>query len=149
MDASSFGIIATCLYSGINIDPDTDEEASVSCYGKSPQILRALLDECCIEYSKLVQGKTSLFEHQNSTWTRSVVSDIRPTSTVILHERVKRELLKDIGASSTKQLDNGIPTGVFLTEEVTCSMDPWDWKVKFEFDYRWTFYLGHLHPQTF
>jgi len=76
---------------------DTDEEASVSCYGKSPQILRALLDECCIEYSKLVQGKTSLFEHQNSTWTRSVVSDIRPISTVILHERVKRELLKDIG----------------------------------------------------
>jgi hypothetical protein len=30
------------------------EEVSVSCFSRSPQILRELLSECCIEYSKLV-----------------------------------------------------------------------------------------------
>jgi chaperone BCS1 len=73
------------------------EEVSISCFSRSPQILRELLSECCIEYSKLVQDKTSLYEHEDGTWERSIVSDIRPISTVILNESGKRELLKDIG----------------------------------------------------
>jgi chaperone BCS1 len=73
------------------------EEVSVSCFSRSPRILRELLTECCIEYSKLVQGKTSLYEHQDGTWARSIVSGVRRISTVILNEGGKRELLKDIG----------------------------------------------------
>jgi chaperone BCS1 len=33
------------------------EEVIVSCFSRSPRILRELLTECCIEYSKLIQGK--------------------------------------------------------------------------------------------
>jgi BCS1 N terminal len=52
------------------------EEVSISCYSRSPQILRELLTQCCIEYSELVRGKTSLYEHEDNDWTRSKVSDI-------------------------------------------------------------------------
>jgi chaperone BCS1 len=90
------------------------EEVSVSCFSRSPQILKELLSECCIEYSKLVQDKTSLYEHQDGTWERSIVTDVRPISTVILNESRKRELLKDIGdfLSQTAQKwysNRGIP----------------------------------------
>ncbi|KAF8540210.1 P-loop containing nucleoside triphosphate hydrolase protein [Trichophaea hybrida] len=51
------------------------EEVSISCFGRSPQILRELLSECC---------------------TESAVSKIRRISTVILDESKKRELLEDI-----------------------------------------------------
>ncbi|KAH6675906.1 BCS1 N terminal-domain-containing protein [Halenospora varia] len=73
------------------------EVVSVSCFSRSPQILKELLTECCAEYSKLVQGKTSLYEHRDGAWERSIASDIRSISTVILNEGTKRELLKDIG----------------------------------------------------
>ncbi len=44
------------------------EEVSISYFGKSPQILRELLDKCYTEYTKLVQGKTSLYKpYQDST----------------------------------------------------------------------------------
>jgi chaperone BCS1 len=33
------------------------EDISISCFGRSPQILRELLSECRTEYAKLVQGK--------------------------------------------------------------------------------------------
>ena len=72
------------------------EEVSISCVGRSPQILRELLSECRTEYAKLVQGRTCLYEHQDGKWIRSAVSKIRRTSTVILKEDRKRELLEDI-----------------------------------------------------
>ena len=74
----------------------SQEEVSVSCFSKSPQILRELLSKCCIKYSKLVQDKTSLYKHKDSTQERSIVLDIRPILTVILDKSRKRELLKDI-----------------------------------------------------
>jgi chaperone BCS1 len=44
------------------------EDVSISCFGKSPQILKELLDECCTEYAKLLQGKTCIYEpHQDSS----------------------------------------------------------------------------------
>jgi chaperone BCS1 len=72
------------------------EEVSISCFGGSPKVLRELLSECQSQYLKLVQGKTSIFEHRDRGWKRSIVRDIRPISTVILGEKVKGELLKDI-----------------------------------------------------
>jgi chaperone BCS1 len=73
------------------------EEVSISCFGNSPQILKKLLDECCTEYAKLVQGKTCVYEpHHEGTWIRSAVSKLRRISTVILDESRKRELLDDI-----------------------------------------------------
>ena len=77
-------------------DFSSREEVSISCFGRSPQILKELLSECRTEYTKLVQGKTCLYEHQDGKWIRSAVSKIRRTSTVILDEGRKRELLQDI-----------------------------------------------------
>jgi chaperone BCS1 len=78
-------------------DYSSREEVSISCFGRSPQILKQLVSECRAEYAKLVQGKTCLYEpHQDGTWRRSAVSKIRRTSTVILDESRKRELLEDI-----------------------------------------------------
>jgi chaperone BCS1 len=90
------------------------EEVSISCLGRSPQILKELLSECRTEYTKLVQGKTCLYKHQDGIWARSVVSDIRPISTVVLNENKKSELLKDIGdfldpTSQQWYSDRGIP----------------------------------------
>lgn len=77
-------------------DFSSREEVSISCFGRSPQILKELLSECRTEYTKLVQGKTCLYEHQDGKWIRSAVSKVRRTSTVILDEDRKRELLQDI-----------------------------------------------------
>jgi chaperone BCS1 len=78
-------------------DIGSREEVSISCFGRSLQILKELLNECCTKYAKLVQGKTCLYEpHQDSTWIRSLVLKIRHTLTVILDESKKRELLEDI-----------------------------------------------------
>jgi mitochondrial chaperone BCS1 len=73
------------------------EEVSISCFSRSLQIIKELLTEYCIEYSKLAQDKTSLYRHKDDTWTRSITTDIRPISTVILDESRKEDLLKDIG----------------------------------------------------
>jgi chaperone BCS1 len=43
------------------------EEVSISCFSRSPQIIKELLTECCIEYSKLAQDKTSLYGHKDDT----------------------------------------------------------------------------------
>jgi chaperone BCS1 len=74
----------------------SQEDVSISCFGRSPQILRELLDKCYTKYTKLIQGKTCLYEHQDGTWIRSAVSKIRRMSTVILNKSRKKELLKDI-----------------------------------------------------
>jgi chaperone BCS1 len=73
------------------------EEVSISCFGRSPQILRGLLSECNTEYTKLVQDKTCVYEHQDGTWARSEVADRRRIETVVLNKSRKRELLKHIG----------------------------------------------------
>jgi chaperone BCS1 len=77
-------------------DFNSREEVSISCFGRSPQILKELLSECRTEYAKLVQGKTCLYRHQDHAWVRSKVSDIRRTSTIILDKDRKTELLEDI-----------------------------------------------------
>jgi mitochondrial chaperone BCS1 len=73
-----------------------EEQISVSCMGRSPQILKELFSECRTEYLKLVQNKTSVFEHRSDDWKRTRARDIRKFETVILNEKVKKGLLKDI-----------------------------------------------------
>ncbi|KAF8855973.1 P-loop containing nucleoside triphosphate hydrolase protein, partial [Acephala macrosclerotiorum] len=90
------------------------EEVSISCFGRSPQILKELLSECCAEYAKLVRDKTSLYEHQDGAWIRSAVSNIRRISTIVLDESRKTELLEDIEhfldpTSQQWYSDRGIP----------------------------------------
>lgn len=72
------------------------EEISVSCVGRSPEILRELFSECRTEYLKLTRNKTSIFEHRDSAWKKTRAIDIRQLDTVILDEKKKTVLLKDI-----------------------------------------------------
>jgi chaperone BCS1 len=77
------------------------EEVSISCFGKSSQILKELLSKCHTEFAKLVQGKTCLYKHQDRKWIRFAVSKVRRTSTVIFNKSREQELLKDIESSLT------------------------------------------------
>jgi chaperone BCS1 len=77
-------------------DFSSREEVSISCFGKSPQILKELLSECRTEYANLVRGKTCIYEHQDGTWTRSAVVNRKRIETVVLNRSGKRKLLKDI-----------------------------------------------------
>jgi mitochondrial chaperone BCS1 len=72
------------------------EEVSISCFGRSPKVLKELLSECRSQYLKLVQNKTSVFEHRFNSWKRSKTRDIRQMSTVILDQKVKDDLREDI-----------------------------------------------------
>jgi chaperone BCS1 len=72
------------------------EDVSVSCIGGSPEILRQFFEECRVEYLKLIQKKTSVFEHREGEWKKTRARDIRPISTVIMDQTEKNSLLKDI-----------------------------------------------------
>jgi mitochondrial chaperone BCS1 len=66
-------------------DYSSREEVSISCFGRSPQILRELLSECNAEYVNLVRDKTCLYEHQDGRWTRSKISeDAKPEDTQLV-----------------------------------------------------------------
>ncbi|KAK0368952.1 mitochondrial chaperone bcs1 [Colletotrichum limetticola] len=69
---------------------------TVSCFGRSSQILRDLMDECRLEYLRLSENKTSIFEHHNNGWKRTMTRDIRPMETVVMNKEIKQMLLEDI-----------------------------------------------------
>ncbi|OJD10777.1 hypothetical protein AJ78_08307, partial [Emergomyces pasteurianus Ep9510] len=72
------------------------KEIFIFCIGGSSQILRALLSDCRAEYLKLIQRKTTVFEHHDGEWRKAKARDIRPISTVIMDEDEKMAVLKDI-----------------------------------------------------
>ncbi|OJD11466.1 hypothetical protein AJ78_07772 [Emergomyces pasteurianus Ep9510] len=72
------------------------KEIFISCIGGSSQILRDLLGECRADYLKLIQKKTTVFEHHDGEWRKTKARDIRPISTVIMDENEKMAVLKDI-----------------------------------------------------
>ncbi|EDN11259.1 predicted protein [Histoplasma mississippiense (nom. inval.)] len=75
---------------------ETKEDISISCICGSSQILRDLLSECRANYLKLIQKKTTVFEHHDGEWRKAKARDIRPISTVIMDEDEKTAVLKDI-----------------------------------------------------
>jgi chaperone BCS1 len=72
------------------------EEISISCFGRSPTVLKEFLDKCRCYYLGLVQNKTSVFEHQGDKWKSSKSRNKRHISTLILDEKVKEVLVNDI-----------------------------------------------------
>ncbi|KAI3528398.1 mitochondrial chaperone bcs1 [Colletotrichum abscissum] len=71
---------------------------TISCVGGSSQILRDLMGECRLEYLKISEDKTSIFEHHNNGWKRIMTREIRPIETVIMKEELKQTLIDDISA---------------------------------------------------
>ncbi|KAK2777402.1 mitochondrial chaperone bcs1 [Colletotrichum kahawae] len=87
---------------------------TVSCVGGSSQIVQNLMGECRLEYLKISENKTSIFEHHNNGWKRTMTREIRPIKTVIMKEELKQTLLDDIRAfldpnSHTWYADRGMP----------------------------------------
>lgn len=73
-----------------------EEEISVTCLGRSPNILKTLLQECRNEYLEKIGNKITIFGHRGSQWKRERVKEPRPLSTVILREREKAPLVKEM-----------------------------------------------------
>jgi chaperone BCS1 len=75
-----------------------DEEISISCVSRSPDMIKELLGSCRMDYLKLIQNKTTVFENNSSDWDKLATRAKRPLSTVILDEKVKEMISNDIKA---------------------------------------------------
>ncbi|CAK7238980.1 MAG: hypothetical protein STHCBS139747_000401 [Sporothrix thermara] len=88
-----------------SINADQRENLSVSCFGRSPAILKELLLETRRLYIRRDVHKTVIYRGSSSggryrfgepTWLRCMARSPRPLSTVILNDKVKNELVADI-----------------------------------------------------
>ncbi len=73
-----------------------EEQVSLTCFGRSSQVLRDLLGDCRDEYLNQIKNKTTIFEHRGERWKKTGAKEIRPLSTVILAEKEKQALIDDI-----------------------------------------------------
>lgn len=78
------------------------EEISISSFGRSPAVLKQLLDECRAEFMKNDENRTLIYRGTvkpgttEPVWTRCMSRLSRPFSTVVLDEAVKQSLLDDM-----------------------------------------------------
>ncbi|KAM7204914.1 putative mitochondrial chaperone BCS1-B [Naviculisporaceae sp. PSN 640] len=78
------------------------EEISISCFGRNPWVLKELLHEARQTYMKRDEAKTLIYRGASSrntsepTWQRCMARTSRPFSTVILNEKVKKDLIDDV-----------------------------------------------------
>ncbi|KAI1416573.1 BCS1 N terminal-domain-containing protein [Hypoxylon sp. FL1857] len=78
------------------------EEISISCFGRNPWILKELLIEARQMYMKKDAQKTLIYRgslkpgSMETTWQRCMARSNRPFSTVILNEKVKKDLVDDV-----------------------------------------------------
>ncbi|OAQ95789.1 hypothetical protein LLEC1_04768 [Akanthomyces lecanii] len=78
------------------------EELSISCFGRNPKIVKELLTEARANHTKKDEGKTLMYRGVPSTkgdspsWRRCMSRTSRPISTVILDEKVKKNIIDDV-----------------------------------------------------
>ena len=78
------------------------EEITISSFGRNPAILKQLLDECKADFMKNDENRTVIYRgglkpgSAEPQWTRCTSRVSRPFSTVVLDEKVKKELLTDM-----------------------------------------------------
>ena len=72
------------------------EDIYISSIGRSPNILKELIEECRKEYLNAIQKKISVFEHQDGEWKKAGLKSVRPITTVIMDKEMKNGLLKDM-----------------------------------------------------
>ncbi|KAH7312219.1 BCS1 N terminal-domain-containing protein [Stachybotrys elegans] len=78
------------------------EELSISCFGRNPYVIKALLLEAREDYLKKDVKKTLIYRGASGgldsgpTWQRCMARTTRPFSTVILNEKTKKELIDDV-----------------------------------------------------
>ncbi|KAL5603843.1 hypothetical protein FOVSG1_006593 [Fusarium oxysporum f. sp. vasinfectum] len=78
------------------------EELSLSCFGRNPRILKELLLDAREQYLKKDEKETLMYRGSlgtnggEATWQRCMSRANRPLSTVILNEKVKKDLVDDV-----------------------------------------------------
>lgn len=78
------------------------EEISIQCFGRNPWILKELINEARECYIKRDEHKTLIYrgalrgQNQEPSWQRCMSRNSRPFSTVILNEKVKKDLIDDV-----------------------------------------------------
>jgi len=79
------------------------EEISLSCFGRNPRVLKELLQEAREEYLEKDEQKTVIYRGSvkasnggDPSWQRCMARVSRPFSTVILNEKVKKDLIADV-----------------------------------------------------
>ncbi|KAJ4266317.1 hypothetical protein NW762_004301 [Fusarium torreyae] len=78
------------------------EELSISCFGRSPRVLKELLLDARTQYLKKDEKKTLIYRGamgsagSDPSWQRCMSRASRPVSTVILSEKVKKDLIEDV-----------------------------------------------------
>lgn len=96
------------------------EEISLSCFGRNPWILKELINEARQQYMEKDEQRTLIYRGTarpgsvEPTWQRCLARTTRPFSTVILNDKVKRDLIDDVTdylSSSTQRWysNRGIP----------------------------------------
>ncbi|KAI1431441.1 BCS1 N terminal-domain-containing protein [Xylaria sp. CBS 124048] len=96
------------------------EEISISCFGRNPWILKELLLEAREKYLMKDEHKTQIYRgttkamSSDATWQRCMSRASRPFSTVILAEKMKKELIDDVSdyldpATQRWYANRGIP----------------------------------------
>jgi chaperone BCS1 len=73
-----------------------EEQISITCVGRSSQILKCLMEDCRREYLDGLKNKTTIYVHRENHWKKEKAVDARPLTTVILDEEQKGQLLNDI-----------------------------------------------------
>jgi chaperone BCS1 len=78
------------------------EELSIKCFGRNPTVIKKLLLEARDQYMSKDDKKTLIYRGTSSnatsdpTWQRCMSRSSRPFSTVILNEKVKKDLIDDV-----------------------------------------------------
>ncbi|OAA71745.1 bcs1 [Akanthomyces lecanii RCEF 1005] len=72
------------------------EIASITCIGRSGDVLKKLLEQCRREYLQKNEGKITIFENHGDSWKKRAAKQIRPLSTVMLPENQKEALINDV-----------------------------------------------------
>ena len=87
--------------SGSSYMSDNQEQITIQCFGRNPQILKDLLLEARVEHAKKDEDKTIIYRgsvgtYSEPVWQRCMSRTGRPFSTVILDEKIKTELVEDV-----------------------------------------------------
>ncbi|OBS19817.1 hypothetical protein FPOA_11542 [Fusarium poae] len=88
-------------HSPYSFSNSTNEELSISCFGRNPRIIKELLLEAQEQYLKKDEQQTAIYRGSLSpgsdpTWQRCMARASRPISTVILDEKTKTDLIDDV-----------------------------------------------------
>ncbi|KAJ3453432.1 hypothetical protein MRS44_017679 [Fusarium solani] len=73
-----------------------EEQISITCVGRSSKIVKDLLEDCRLEYLRESKNKTTIHGHREDCWRKEKAVIARPLSTVILDEKQKGSLIREL-----------------------------------------------------